>query len=103
MPDNQPGTLWTRNPTLAWREIEGRTMIISPTDSVLHELNDTGSFIWKMLDGVHSAEAIAARLVQEYEVDPEVARADTNALVGMLAAQKLLLRAAEPAPGATRP
>lgn len=91
--NQEPGSLWTKNPALAWREIDGKTIIVSPVDSVLHELNDTGSFIWKHLDGAHSTEGIAAKLALEYEVDPEVARADTQALVGTLAAQKLLLRA----------
>ena len=93
--------MWTKNPSLAWREIDGRTMIISPADSVLHELNDTGSFIWKLLDGAHSSEAIAAKMAHEYAVDPQIARADTRALVRMLAAQNLVLEVAA-ANGAAR-
>ena len=34
--------LWQKNPALAWREIDDETVIISPNDSVMHELNDTG-------------------------------------------------------------
>ena len=102
MLDQGSNSLWTKNPALAWREIDGRTVIVSPLDSVLHELNETGSFIWNLLDGMHSAEAIAAQLALEYEVDPEVARADTEALVGTLAGQKLLLRAAAQPEGAAQ-
>jgi len=32
------------DPALAWREIDDETVIISPQDSVMHELNDNGEF-----------------------------------------------------------
>ena len=94
------GCAWTKNPALAWREIDGQTVIISPADSVLHQLNETGSFIWKRLDGKHSTGAIAALLAEEYEVAPEVARADTEALVEKLYAQQLLVPGPSTAGGA---
>jgi hypothetical protein len=91
MTNQAPPSLWAKNPLLAWREIDGQTVIVSPADSVLHELNETGSFIWQRLDGKHSTEAIAAMLTQEYQVEPEIAQADTESLVALLAAQKLLV------------
>ena len=91
---------WAKNPALAWREIEGRTVIVSPTESVLHELNDTGSLIWKWLDGEHSSQAIAKMLAQEYEVEPETAQADVETLIARLAGQKLLVPGRARAEGA---
>jgi hypothetical protein len=32
------GVFWQKNPALAWREIDDETIIISPNDSVMHEL-----------------------------------------------------------------
>jgi hypothetical protein len=84
---------WQKNPALAWREIDGETVIISPGNSVMHELNDTGSFIWKQLDGQRSAAEIAALLRAEYNVAPETALADTEALLELLAGQHLVLPA----------
>jgi len=47
-----PATVfWQKNPALAWREIDDETVIISPHDSVMHELNDTGRLPWKNVDG----------------------------------------------------
>ena len=43
--------IWQKNPALAWREIENETVIISPAESVMHELNDTGSLLWRSIDG----------------------------------------------------
>lgn len=86
-------TWWQKNPSLAWREIDGETVIISPDESVMHELNDTGSFVWRHADGRRSAAQIAGLLAAEYEVAPEVALADTEALIADLAGRKLLVPA----------
>jgi len=88
-----PQDCWQKNPLLAWREIEGETVIISPDESVLHELNDTGSFVWRHIDGQHTAAQIASLLAAEYDVAPETALQDTEALVADLGQRKLLVRA----------
>jgi hypothetical protein len=88
-----PNGPWQKNPALAWREIDDETVIISPTESVMHELNETGSFLWKNIDGQRSAAELAAMLAAEYEVTPGAALADTEALLQQLASSKLLVPA----------
>jgi hypothetical protein len=78
------------NPLLAWREIEDSVVIISPEDSVVHELNDTASFIWKQFNGNHTLREIAARLVEEYEIDTATALADIERLATALGEKGLL-------------
>jgi hypothetical protein len=78
------------NPLLAWREIEESVVIISPEDSLVHELNDTASFIWKQFNGKRTFEEIAARLVEEYEIDMETALADIERLAIALGEKGLL-------------
>ena len=85
--------LWQKNPALAWREIDGATVIISPHDSVMHELNDTGSFLWKNIDGYRSAADLASLLAESYEVPPDVALTDTQSLLEEMCSRKLLVRA----------
>jgi hypothetical protein len=82
---------WQKNPALAWREIDEETVIISPNDSVMHELNDTGSFLWKNIDGKKSAAELAELLVENYEVTPDVALSDTQALLQELSSRKLVV------------
>ena len=91
-----------KNPILAWREIDGELVIISPEESVMHELNATGSFIWSQIDGRQTAEEIAERLAEEYGVPQDTARADTADLLGELLAKKLVIPAGRefPAEGA---
>lgn len=93
--------VWQKNPSLAWREIEEETIIISPGESVMHELNGTGSLIWRNIDGHRTAEDLAALLAEEYEVSRETALADTFSLLEELCSRKLLLQA-ESGPGGER-
>jgi hypothetical protein len=94
--------LWQKNPVLAWREIDEETVIISPTESVMHELNDTGSFIWKNIDGRRSAQEIASLLAATYEVTVDVALSDTEALLQELSSRKLVVLAKPLEGGGTR-
>jgi hypothetical protein len=82
-----------QNPLAAWRELDGAVVIISPEDSVLHELNLTGSFIWKESTGNLTIEEIAARVAQEFAVEPSTALADTREFVAALLSKRLLLEA----------
>ena len=86
--------IWQKNPALAWREIDDETIIISPNDSVMHELNDTGSFLWKNIDGKKSAAELAELLVENYEVTPDIALSDTQALLEEMSSRKLVVTVA---------
>jgi len=82
---------WQKNPALAWREIDDETIIISPNDSVMHELNDTGRFLWKNIDGRKSAAELARLLVENYEVTPDIALFDAQALLEEMSSRKLVV------------
>ena len=82
---------YAQNPLLAWREIQGEVVIISPEDSRVHELNSTASFIWKQVDSQRSAAEIAERLAEEFDVTYEAALYDTEDLLASFAEKGLLL------------
>jgi hypothetical protein len=88
---NTISVLWQKNSALAWREIDDATVIISPSESVMHELNDTGSFLWKNIDGHKSVEELAALLAENYEVTPGTALTDAQSLLEEMASRKLLV------------
>ena len=81
-----------RNPKLAWREIEGEAVIISPEDSHVHELNETASLVWKRADGKHSADELARVVVESYDVGLAAAKADVDELIEALSVKGLLVR-----------
>jgi hypothetical protein len=79
-----------RNPQLAWREIDGEIVIISPEDSQVHELNETAALVWKRADGEQTMEEIAAGMVAEFDVSHESARKDVAELIAQLAEKQLV-------------
>jgi predicted transcriptional regulator len=83
-----------RNPKLAWREIDGETVIISPEDSQVHELNETASLIWKHVEG-KTLQQLAERVSAEYEISVATARADVDTLVAAWQQKQLVFVAAE--------
>jgi Coenzyme PQQ synthesis protein D (PqqD) len=78
------------NPRLAWREIEGHVVVISPEDSIVHELNETASFIWKHADCGRNVTEIANLLSDEFSVDAAQAKADTEGLLAVFLEKGLL-------------
>lgn len=79
------------NPQLAWREIEGLVVVISPEDSVVHELNETASFIWKQASEGRNLAEIVRLLSDAYCVDAAQARADAEELLAGLSKKGLLV------------
>lgn len=89
-------TKFACNPLAAWTEINGNVVLVSPADSVLHELNPTASFIWKHAAGELTAAEAARLLTSEFEVAPEVARADAEEFLALLTQKRLFVQ--QPAP-----
>lgn len=84
----------TRNPNLAWREVDGEMVIISPEDSRVHELNETASLVWKHAEG-KTLDELAEKISAEYEVARETARADLEELLATLGEKQLMFVAPE--------
>ena len=81
-----------RNTQVAWRELDGQVMLVTPGDAMLHLLNDVGSFVWKQLDGPLSTEELAAAVCAEYEVDRDTARADVEQFLSDILEKDMLER-----------
>ena len=94
-----------RSSALAARALGDETMIMSPTSSALFSLNEVASVIWEAADGVTLLEEIVAKKIcARYEVAPEAAMKDAEALVEGLAEHGLLLLSEQPIarPGSSR-
>jgi hypothetical protein len=50
-------------------------------------LNAVGARIWELLDSPRSIETICARLIEEFNVAPDVCRAEVEAFLGELKQQ----------------
>jgi hypothetical protein len=79
-----------RRDDLAWRDIDGRVVIVDASDSQLHDLSDVATFYWLLMDGTHSLDDLLAAAMVEFDVDAATARPDLEELVGVLATKRLL-------------
>jgi coenzyme PQQ synthesis protein D (PqqD) len=81
-----------RSKAIAARALGDEMMIMSATDSTLFTLNEVASVIWNSADGVTPLnEIVASRICSQYEIAPETALRDAEALVEGLASRGILL------------
>ena len=62
---------------------------VADLDAVV-TLNPVGARIWELLDGRRNLDAIVGTIVEEYEVEPEAARADVDEFIHSLEEAKLV-------------
>jgi hypothetical protein len=92
-----------RSTAIASRALGDETMVMSATDSTLFTLDEVASIIWEAADGVTPLEQIVAtKICAQYDITPEVALRDAEALVENLAGHGILLISDQPLPLSNR-
>lgn len=77
-------------PDLKARVVDGETVLLDRTGGRVHQLNATASFVWSKLDGVASAENVAAAVAEAFDVEPQTAVRDVNTLLDQFRTLNLL-------------
>ena len=86
-----------RSTAIAARVLGDETMVMSATNSTLFTLDEVATVIWEAADGVTPLEEIVTnKICAQYDVAPEVALKDAEALVEQLAEHGLLLLSDQP-------
>jgi hypothetical protein len=86
-----------RSKAIAARALGDETMVMSATNSTLFTLNEVASVIWEAADGVTPLEQIVTtKVCTQYDITPEVALKNAEALVEGLAEHGILLLSNEP-------
>jgi Coenzyme PQQ synthesis protein D (PqqD) len=86
-----------RSKAIAARAIGDETMVMSATNSTLFTLDEVASVIWEAADGVTPLDQIvASKICSQYDVTPEAALQDAQALVEALAGHGILLLSDQP-------
>jgi hypothetical protein len=78
-------------PDLTARAVDGETVLLDRERGRVHQFNRTATFIWSRLDGRNSPQELAAALADAFEVGPETAGRDVEALLARFAALGLLV------------
>jgi hypothetical protein len=82
---------------IAARRLGDEMIIMSAVDSTLFTLNPVATAIWEAADGrTPLADIVTSAVCGEFEVEPEIAYRDAEALVDELAGRGILLVSDQP-------
>lgn len=73
-----------------WQEMDEQILVLAPKQNTVHELNTTGSFLWKNINGELSISELTDLMVDEFDVEIETAQKDIQEFVTEMKAQGLL-------------
>ncbi len=86
-----------RSPRIAARMLGEEMLVMSGHDSTLFTLNPTAAILWQAADGATPLdEIVERRICSEFEVKPEEAMRDAEALAEDLAKHGILLVSDQP-------
>jgi hypothetical protein len=80
------------------RVVDGETVVFDRQRGLIHQLNQTASYIWERCDGRSSVEDIAAGLQQIFDITYENAVKDVGRLINEFQQRHLLESAPDAAP-----
>jgi hypothetical protein len=78
------------NPQTASRVIDQVAFVVTTNGNKLHTLNRVGTHIWEMLSEPRDIEEISRALVERFDVEADVARADADRFCAKLVALGLI-------------
>lgn len=64
------------HPDVVFQLADEEVVLVLPRAGQIKVLNEVGTFIWSMLDGIRSVAEIVEQICHEYRVDSEQAQAD---------------------------
>ena len=79
-----------REPSVAWRVIEGEAVMVLPATGKVHTLNAVGTRFWELVDGHRSITEIVRQLEDEFDAPAEAIAADCRRFASELAERRLL-------------
>ncbi len=82
-------TVWQRRDCVS-AEVDGALVLLDLDTLAYHSLNRTASAIWTALEQPSTISAVAGRLEQQFEIDPEHCRESVGRLIAELQAKKLV-------------
>ncbi len=79
-----------RNPDIVYRTEDDEGLIYNPKTGEMKILNETACFMYSLLDGKKSKEDIVDKLINEYDIEKEIAIKDVENFLKDLSEKKLI-------------
>ena len=93
LPDERSEALWRRTQTIITRRVAGETVLVPVAartadpefkSARLYVLNETGEYLWSLLDSPRSSVELARNLTLEFETAAGRAHSDVEAFLAAL-------------------
>ncbi len=82
---------YKKNPSVVCTELDDGEDLLNLDTKYYYNLNETGLRIWRIIEEFQNPVEIAKKLVNEYEIDAERAKASVVRLVEQLEKEELIL------------
>ena len=81
---------YNRRTDVKVQHVDGETLVLDDKNELIHQLNQTASFVWNLCDGRTSTTQIVRSLVNQFDVDESVAAQDVPVIIEKLRELNLL-------------
>jgi hypothetical protein len=76
----------SKSPSVVTRKTGNEVVIVPVVNDIadmnsVYTLNETGAFIWELIDGKRTIQDLADALTSEYDTDRETANSDINSFI----------------------
>lgn len=69
---------------LTCRELDNELIVLDAVTGYIHQMNQTGALIWRLLDAGTSMDSIEACVAREFDLEDDRARRDVRGFVEQL-------------------
>jgi hypothetical protein len=71
----------SHSPSIVTRKTGNEYVLVPITNNIadmnsVYTLNESGAFIWELIDGNKTVEELITAMIEEYDIDPETAKTD---------------------------
>ncbi|MCM8796380.1 MAG: PqqD family protein [Candidatus Omnitrophica bacterium] len=84
------GKIPFKSPEVAWRTVDGESIIVLTKESRVIVLNEVGTYIWELIDGRRSFQEIVTAVTEEFEVSALRATEESAAFLEEIAAKGII-------------
>jgi len=92
MPERKLPDRYRQNPEVAWRTLEGRSVLVNLDTQKTLLLNEVGSRAWEIFEETHTIDEVAGEIETEFNAPAEIIRRDVMEFTAQLVEKGLLIK-----------
>ncbi|TET32105.1 MAG: PqqD family protein [Planctomycetota bacterium] len=86
---------YKQNPDVAWRTLEGKSVLVNLENQTTLMLNEVGSRVWEMFENAHTIEEVTGQIVADFDAPEYDVKKDVEEFTAELLEKRLLLEVAD--------